>query len=449
MFRILPRIFFAVFFVGLLNTLSANEELDALLGGLVYDPTKTYAAKSGVMISLSDGEIYTSKIVVPAAADGSNGPNGANADTYWGDPATTTNQFVADNPNILNELATDIDTTELSEQVGALIIPTTSNSANEELDALLGGLVYDPTKTYAAKSAVMISVSDGEIYTSKIEVPAAADGSNGPNGANAATYWGDSSMTTNQFFADNPTFLNDLPTDIDTTELSKQVGALTNPTTSNFVVTVSSVTGGFIPSGGGTYGEGSTATITAIPIHEGYIFSGWSGDASGNSNPLSIFVDSDKTITSNFIEDNRDDDGDGLTNFVEIGTYGTNKLKIDSDADGLSDSLEVEIGSNPNYSDLSLINYAQSLVTTNPSSYELVSKAEHEQAIESAKNEDSNASPYTPDWFFIPERGWMWTDKKVFPWFYDADSSNWLYFKSGEEKPTFYHDGKKQWIVIE
>jgi hypothetical protein len=343
MFKFSPRIVFSVFFVGLLNTLSANEELDALLGGLVYDPTKTYAAKSGVMISLSDGEIYTSKIVVPAAADGSNGPNGANADTYWGDPATTTNQFVADNPNILNELATDIDTTELSEQVGALIIPTTSN----------------------------------------------------------------------------------------------------------FVLTVSSATGGFTPSGGGTYDEGSTATITAIPLHEGYIFSGWSGDASGNSNPLSIFVDSDKTITSNFIEDNRDDDGDGLTNFVEIGTYGTNKLKIDSDADGLSDSLEVEIGSNPNYSDLSLINYAQLLVTTNPSAYELVTKAEHEQAIESAKNEDSNASPYTPDWFFIPERGWMWTDKKVFPWFYDADSSNWLYFKTGEEKPTFYHDGKKQWIVIE
>ena len=293
--------------------------------------------------------------------------------------------------------------------------------ANEELDALLGGLVYDPTKEYAAKSAVMISLSDGEIYTSKIEVPAAADGSNGPNGANAATYWGDSATITNQFVSD----------------------------TSNFVVTVSSATGGFTPSGGGTYDEGSTATITAIPLHEGYIFSGWSGDASGNSNPLSIFVDSDKTITSNYIEDTRDDDGDGLTNFVEIGSYNTNKLKIDSDADGLSDSLEVEIGSNPNDSDLSLINYAQSLVTTNPSAYELVTRAEHELAIESAKNEGSNASPYTPDWFFIPERGWMWTDKKIFPWFYDADSSNWLYFKTGEEKPTFYHEGKKQWIDIE
>ena len=97
----------------------------------------------------------------------------------------------------------------------------------------LGGLVYDPTKSYAAKSTVMISVSDGEIYTSTKEVPAAADGSNGPNGANAATYWGDSTTTTNQFVADNPTFLNDLPTDINTTELSKEVGALTNPTSAD------------------------------------------------------------------------------------------------------------------------------------------------------------------------------------------------------------------------
>ena len=334
--------------------------------------------------------------------------------------------------------------------IGLFLFPfVNAFSQSDELNAVFADLIYDPTKSYSSGSAVVVSLEDGEIYTASQDVPAAADGSNGPNGANASVYWGDSASTTQQFEENNPTFLNDLPSDIDTAELSTAVAQLTNPiSSSNFTVTAQDSIGGSV-IGAGTFEENTTITLQAIPSNDGYLFSNWSGDASGNSNPLSIFVDSDKTITSNFIEDNRDDDGDGLTNFVEIGTYGTNKLKIDSDADGLSDSLEVEIGSNPNYSDLSLINYAQSLVTTNPSSYELVSKAEHEQAIESAKNEDSNASPYTPDWFFIPERGWMWTDKKVFPWFYDADSSNWLYFKSGEEKPTFYHDGKKQWIVIE
>ena len=129
MIKISSRIFFAVLFVGLINTSFANEELDALLGGLVYDPNKTYAAGSAVMISVSDGEIYTSKIEVPAAADGSNGPNGANADTYWGDSTTTTNQFSADNPTFLNDLPTDINTTELSKQVGSLTNPATTQNA--------------------------------------------------------------------------------------------------------------------------------------------------------------------------------------------------------------------------------------------------------------------------------------------------------------------------------
>ena len=65
------------------------------------------------------------------------------------------------------------------------------------------------------------------------------------------------------------------------------------------------------------------------------------------------------------------------------------------------------------------------------------------------QNEDSNASAYTPDWFYIPERGWMWTEKKIFPWFYDQNSSNWMYFQSGRESPTFYHYGSKEWITVE
>ncbi len=334
---------------------------------------------------------------------------------------------------------------------------------SDELNAVFADLIYDPTKSYSSGSAVVVSLEDGEIYTASQDVPAAADGSNGPNGANASTYWGDSASITQQFEENNPTFLTDLPSDIDTETLSTQVAALTTPSFISFTVTIQSSIGGDV-LGAGTYEDNTTISLQAIPSNEGYLFSNWSGDASGNSNPLSILVDSDKFIVANFFEDSSDDDGDGLTNFQEVVTYGTNKSKSDSDNDGLSDSLEVEIGSNPNYSDLSLINYAKSLVTINPSAYDLFTKSEYEEAIEVAKktarveankefqgmfqNQDANSTPYPPGWFFMPERGWMWTDKKVFPWFHDANSSNWMYFKSGEEMPTFYHYGTKEWMTI-
>jgi uncharacterized repeat protein (TIGR02543 family) len=51
--------------------------------------------------------------------------------------------------------------------------------------------------------------------------------------------------------------------------------------------------------GGGSYNAGDTATLTAIPA-EGYVFIGWSGDATGIDNPLSVAVDSDMNITANF-----------------------------------------------------------------------------------------------------------------------------------------------------
>jgi uncharacterized repeat protein (TIGR02543 family) len=48
------------------------------------------------------------------------------------------------------------------------------------------------------------------------------------------------------------------------------------------------------------YNSGVQITITAIP-NSGYTFSGWSGSATGNINPLTVTVDSDKTIKANFV----------------------------------------------------------------------------------------------------------------------------------------------------
>ncbi|CAL2093767.1 putative repeat protein (TIGR02543 family)/predicted secreted protein (Por secretion system target) [Tenacibaculum sp. 190524A05c] len=50
---------------------------------------------------------------------------------------------------------------------------------------------------------------------------------------------------------------------------------------------------------GGTYDDGTSVVLTATPA-SGYQFDGWSGDASGTTNPLTITMDADKTVTAIF-----------------------------------------------------------------------------------------------------------------------------------------------------
>ena len=214
------------------------------------------------------------------------------------------------------------------------------------------------------------------------------------------------------------------------------------------LLTLSTTTGGAV-TGGGYYEKGVSTTIEALPL-SGYLFSNWSGDTSGSSNPLSITMDSDKSITANFIEDLNDDDGDGLTNFAELVTHGTDPTKQDTDSDGILDAKEVEIGSDPKSSDSAVLNYGRTKgeqsVLGNPSAYNLFTSEQYEEALQSL---DSNATPYTPDWFYMPDRGWMWSAKDTYPYFYDANSSNWMYFQSGHDSPRFYHYGTKEWMTLE
>ena len=93
---------------------------------------------------------------------------------------------------------------------------------------------------------------------------------------------------------------------------------------------------------------------------------------------------------------------------------------------------------------------AKQEVLQQPEKYGLVNKSTHDQIVEDLINaNDTNLTPYTPSWFYVPDQGWMWTQKGVYPWFYDAKSSNWLYFSNGNENPRFYHYGTKEWITLE
>ena len=68
-----------------------------------------------------------------------------------------------------------------------------------------------------------------------------------------------------------------------------------------YTLTVNTVGQGSVTPNGGTYEAGTPVTLTASPA-SGWQFDGWSGDASGSDNPITITMDGDKTITATFDE---------------------------------------------------------------------------------------------------------------------------------------------------
>jgi hypothetical protein len=76
-----------------------------------------------------------------------------------------------------------------------------------------------------------------------------------------------------------------------------------NATTTNVVqyTLTTNTTGQGTVSGGGTYNSATSVTVTATAA-SGWDFSGWSGALSGNTNPASVTMNSDKTITATFTE---------------------------------------------------------------------------------------------------------------------------------------------------
>jgi len=103
------------------------------------------------------------------------------------------------------------------------------------------------------------------------------------------------------------------------------------------------VLGSGIISGAGEYAPNVTTTLTAVP-NPGYRFIGWTGDALGTENPLTITMDADKTVGATFEKDLTDADADGLTAYDELVAHGTNPVLADTDGDSLSDGYELGIG---------------------------------------------------------------------------------------------------------
>lgn len=98
-------------------------------------------------------------------------------------------------------------------------------------------------------------------------------------------------------------------------------------------------------SGFGEFEDGTEVILTAIP-DPGFVLGSWTGSASGIQNPLSLTINQDRTVGASFIQDIRDTDDDGLTNYAELVEFGSNPNDKDTDNDGIADGAEVNAGLN-------------------------------------------------------------------------------------------------------
>jgi hypothetical protein len=116
-----------------------------------------------------------------------------------------------------------------------------------------------------------------------------------------------------------------------------------------FTLTVTSEGSGDIAlnPAGGQYTEGTLVSATATP-DSGWVFSGWSGDATGVINPIAIVLDSDKSLQASFISNAVPlafGDQFTLAEDDSLIVSAPGVLANDSDSDG--DSLEVTLLRSP------------------------------------------------------------------------------------------------------
>jgi uncharacterized repeat protein (TIGR02543 family) len=113
-------------------------------------------------------------------------------------------------------------------------------------------------------------------------------------------------------------------------------------TTTSWILATSTSANGTI-QGAGTYVAGADADLIAV-ADPGYVFTGWTGDATGADSPFALNMDSDKMVGATFGPDLSDVDNDGLTAYDEVVLHGTDPTIADTDGDGFSDSFELSSG---------------------------------------------------------------------------------------------------------
>jgi len=218
----------------------------------------------------------------------------------------------------------------------------------------------NPTHTYTDSGTYSVTLevtgpggTDTEIKTNYITVteepiPPAADFSGTPTTGTVplevsftdtstgeitewSWYFGDTSPTNNE---QNPTHTYDAPgiytvsltvTGPGGTDTETKTNYITVTTPFQYNLTMNTVSSGSVTldPAGGTYNAGTEVKLTPVP-DAGWTFNGWSGDLSGYSNPATIVMDTDKTITATFNEDN-DSGASEVSCFISIAVSGLSR----------------------------------------------------------------------------------------------------------------------------
>lgn len=122
----------------------------------------------------------------------------------------------------------------------------------------------------------------------------------------------------------------------------------------NYWVNLSMSGSGSVNRASNYYPAGTNFSLSAASDY-GWLFMGWSGDLSGDytASNATLLVDAPKSVTATF---SNDADGDGLLNTNET-AIGTDPRNGDSDGDGFDDEFEVGKGLSPLENDSDVIAY--------------------------------------------------------------------------------------------
>ena len=278
-----------------------------------------------------------------------------------------------------------------------------------------------------------------------------------------------------------PDFQNGGTNQLKDNELARYVGLDGTYVPTNFAtttqhtvtVTVANSTGGSV-SGAGTYDYNTAATITATPSTD-YDFSGWSGDASGSTNPLSLTMTQDFNITASFtpIDTTRytisvvNSTGGTISGG---GTYGSGTI--------------VNITATP-ANGYTFIEWSGGLSgSTNP--YVLTTSEDLNVTASFQANLWSNASSLGSSWYSLADsfgiyyqsdqiwiyhfgmgwlypasettdsvwlykvgRGWMYMKTSDFPHMWDDSTSNWVYYAENNGRPSLYEYTNSAWVTLD
>ena len=94
-------------------------------------------------------------------------------------------------------------------------------------------------------------------------------------------------------------------------------------------------------------------------------------------------------------------------------------------------------------------NEANKSVYSNPSEYNLLNVKDFDKSVTDILDQKVVSSlPYTKDWFYVPQRGWLFTNNSIFPWFYEPNSNDFMVLDSFDGNASFYHPKYRNWISV-